>query len=192
MGDAERIQGSRISPVGVVEEKGKIRVIHDLTFEGPRSNAGGDSRRSVNVDTDWERDAILQQIVGLRANIEIGARILIQKMNVNSGDRRASAISHKLLGNFVLSTSACGSFGKGARGGGGLCVGAIRFARSRLSRMLALDSPATVWATVGVAMTERTGYRWPIYRLDVRYRRQRVDGRMTQCGPHDAISVQVQ
>ncbi|CAN0580224.1 unnamed protein product, partial [Laminaria digitata] len=31
---AERIRGIRISPVGVVEEKAKRRIVHDMTFGG--------------------------------------------------------------------------------------------------------------------------------------------------------------
>lgn len=52
--EAERIEGLRISLLVVVDEKDKIRVIHDVTFKGPRVGAGRESRRSV-TDTDWEQ-----------------------------------------------------------------------------------------------------------------------------------------
>ena len=41
------IRGLRISPVGVVEEKEKLRVIHDLTFDGQaivREERGAEGR----------------------------------------------------------------------------------------------------------------------------------------------------
>lgn len=96
--DAERIEGLRISPEGVVEEKEKIRVVHDLTFDGPRSGAGGEPRRSVNEATAWEQvpgykfgglvEVILKHIIGLRAKFGVDARILIQMMDVKSAFRQ--------------------------------------------------------------------------------------------------------
>lgn len=50
--DAERVQGLRLPPVGIVEEKETNRVIHDLTFEGPRSGADGEPIMLVNSNTD--------------------------------------------------------------------------------------------------------------------------------------------
>lgn len=46
------LKGLRVLPVEVVEEKGEIRVIHDLTFEGPQGGASGDQRRLVNAYID--------------------------------------------------------------------------------------------------------------------------------------------
>lgn len=66
---------------------------YDFSFEGHRRSVGGMPRRSVNVDMDWEKlpggelgrvfDAILKCILGLRAIIGVGARILIQNMDFN-------------------------------------------------------------------------------------------------------------
>ena len=61
---AQEVKGLRISPVGMVEEKEKMRVIHDLTFGGQanfregrrrrgRGALTGPEGRSVNADTDW-------------------------------------------------------------------------------------------------------------------------------------------
>ena len=45
---AGQVPGLRVSPVGVVEEREKIRIIHDMTFE--HGNVGG----SVTSTTDWD------------------------------------------------------------------------------------------------------------------------------------------
>ena len=47
MVQAQEMRGLRISPVGVVEEKEKLRVIHDLTFDGQaivREERGAEGR----------------------------------------------------------------------------------------------------------------------------------------------------
>lgn len=51
--EAERVDGLCISPVEVMEKE-KIRVVHDLILEGPRTGPGGKPRRSVNTDTNGE------------------------------------------------------------------------------------------------------------------------------------------
>ena len=38
---AGQIPGLRVSPIGVVEEREKIRVIHDMTFEHKDGRGGG-------------------------------------------------------------------------------------------------------------------------------------------------------
>ena len=38
-----------------MEEKEKIRVVNDLTFDGPRGGVGDGPGRSVNADTNWEQ-----------------------------------------------------------------------------------------------------------------------------------------
>ena len=94
---AHEVEGLRISPVGVVEEKEKLRVVHDLTFGG-QANAregGGEGRqgsvlvpegRSVNADTDWQKVPgcqlagvmmeVITRILGLRAKYGTQKRIL--------------------------------------------------------------------------------------------------------------------
>ena len=45
-----QVPGLRVLPVGVVEEREKIRIIHDMTFEHGDEQGGG----SVSATTDWE------------------------------------------------------------------------------------------------------------------------------------------
>ena len=81
-----------------MEEKEKIRVVNDLTFDGPRGGVGDGPGRSVNADTDWEQvpgtelgevlDAILKRVLGLRATFGEGAWILTQNMNIKSAFRK--------------------------------------------------------------------------------------------------------
>ena len=63
---AQEIKGLRISPVGVVEEKTKLRVMNDMTFGGQATvregRRGGRHKafsepecRSVNDETDWQK-----------------------------------------------------------------------------------------------------------------------------------------
>lgn len=52
---AKEIGGLRISPMGVVQEKGNMRIIHDLTFRGIQNSGGGEQARPVNATTDWRR-----------------------------------------------------------------------------------------------------------------------------------------
>ena len=46
---AEHVPRLLVSPVGELEEREKIRIIHDVTFE--HGNGGG----SVRSTTDWEK-----------------------------------------------------------------------------------------------------------------------------------------
>ena len=85
---AQEVEGLRISPVGVVEEREKLQVIDDLTFGGQanvREKRGGGRRgpvtlpesRLVNADTDWQKVPecqlagvmmeVIIRILGLRA-----------------------------------------------------------------------------------------------------------------------------
>lgn len=91
--EAERIEGLGVLPVGVVEKK-QLRIIHDLIFKGHQRGAGGGAARSVNASTDWEQvpscgldeilNVALKRILELRAKFAVGARILIQTMEVKS------------------------------------------------------------------------------------------------------------
>ena len=49
---AEGIRGLRISPVAVVEEKAKRRIVHDMTFGGSREKG---ERRPVNETSEWSK-----------------------------------------------------------------------------------------------------------------------------------------
>ena len=79
---AEQIPRLRVSPVGVVHKREKIRTIHDKTVE--RKDGHGDG--SVNTTNDWDEIAactlvgmmreIKQRILGLRAKFGDRARIL--------------------------------------------------------------------------------------------------------------------
>lgn len=60
-----------------MEDKGGIRVIHDLPCECPQRGVGGEPRRSINAGTDCEQvagcdlggllDVILKHVLGLMA-----------------------------------------------------------------------------------------------------------------------------
>ena len=88
---AEKIPGLRVSPVGVVEEKEKLRVIHDLTI--PVAEATGGEGRPVNATTFFEEipacgmatvmKEVLERFLGLRARYP-RRTILLQKMDVQS------------------------------------------------------------------------------------------------------------
>ena len=89
--------------------KGKLRVIHDLTFGG-QANAregGGGGRQgsvpvpedgSVNADIDWQKVPecqlagvmmeVITRILGLRAKYGTQKRILLQTMDVKSAFRQ--------------------------------------------------------------------------------------------------------
>ena len=78
-----QVPGLRVLPVGVVEEREKIRIIHDMTFE----HRDGRGRGSVNATKDWEEipecahagvmREVLQRILGLWAEFGDRARIHI-------------------------------------------------------------------------------------------------------------------
>ena len=92
---AEAIRGLMISPVGVVEEKAKRRIVHDMTLGGNRKRG---ERGSVNETTDWSKipecalaevmSDIVKRILGLRAKFGTGGRILTQQMDVKSAIRQ--------------------------------------------------------------------------------------------------------
>ena len=174
--EAGCIDGIRISPVGVVEEKEKIRVIHDLTFEGPSKGCGGKPMRSVNADTDWGQvpgcelggvlDAILKRVLGLRAKFGVRARILIQKMDVKSAFRQvtvdpdgASCFAYR-LGKFVFVDFRLQFGWRGSPGWWGLVAGAIQEAQRNMKMGMAVESPAAAAAaTEGVYVAGRTEQR---------------------------------
>lgn len=80
------------------KKRRKHRVIHALTFEGPRSGTGGETRWPVNAGTDWEQvpgcelrvvvNMILKHIVILRDKFGVSVRILIQMIAVKSAFRQ--------------------------------------------------------------------------------------------------------
>ena len=47
---AVQVEGSLVSPVGVVEEREKMRIVNDMAFE----HRDGNGRGSVNSTTDWD------------------------------------------------------------------------------------------------------------------------------------------
>ena len=105
---AHEVKGLRISPVGVVEEKEKLRVIHGLTFGGQtnaREGWGGEKDsvpepggRSVNSDTNWKKvpecrlAGVIMEVITrfqeLRVKYGTQERILLQKMDVKSAFRQ--------------------------------------------------------------------------------------------------------
>lgn len=78
MENTKNIQRLRVSPAEVMEGKGKIHVIQDLTFDGSRSGAGREPKMSVYADTDagkvpgCERGGILDK--RLKRILGLGAR----------------------------------------------------------------------------------------------------------------------
>ena len=81
-------------PFGVVEEREKIIIVHDMNFE----HRDGQGRGSVNTTTGWKEIAecglagvmreVLQRILGSKAKFGDRARILIQKMVVKNAFRK--------------------------------------------------------------------------------------------------------
>ena len=78
---------------GMVEEKIKLHIIHDLTFEGQTGEGSGEGRqRSVCTDIEWEKITvcnlgevlytILKRTLGLKAEIGVGLQIFIQLLCV--------------------------------------------------------------------------------------------------------------
>ena len=83
----------RVSPVEVIEQREKMIIIHQMTFEH-RDGHGG---RAVNATTGWDEvpacalagvmHEVLQRILGLRAKFGDRARIIIQTMGVKNAFR---------------------------------------------------------------------------------------------------------
>ena len=90
---AGQVPGLRVSPVGVVDEREKMRVIHDMTFD----HMDGQGERSVNATTYWEEiltcalagvmHEVLRRIIGSKAKFGDRARILSQTMDVKHAFR---------------------------------------------------------------------------------------------------------
>ena len=80
---AGQVQMLQVSSVAVVEEREKMRIIHDMTFE----QSGGDEGGSGNSTTDWdeipacELEGVMHEvshlIFGLTVKLGDQARILI-------------------------------------------------------------------------------------------------------------------
>ena len=81
--------------MGVLEEKAKRGIVHDMTFGGNREKG---ERGPVNGTTGWIKipecelaemiNDALKRIIGLRAKFGAGRRITIPKMDVKSAFRQ--------------------------------------------------------------------------------------------------------
>ena len=184
---AEDIVGLRISPLGVVEEKEKLRVIHDLTFCGNKADerareAPGERKstatpetgaRSVNEDTDWERvpkcalagvmTEIIARILGLRAKFGTQKRILLQKMDVKSAFRQVGiapggAAAFAYRLDKLIFVDLRLQFGwRGSPGWWGVVAGAIQAAHRATTWESAGTSAAAEDATRHVSVAKPTG-----------------------------------
>ena len=84
--EAEQVPRLLVSPVGVAEEREKIRTTHDMTFE--HENGG----TSLNSTTDWDEipacalavvmHEVLQRVLKLRVKFGDRARFPINQMDV--------------------------------------------------------------------------------------------------------------
>lgn len=113
--------------------------------------------------------AILKRILWLRAKFRVDVKSALRKVGGNPDD--ASRFAYR-LGPFLFvdfglrgSPGWWGASGESDPGG-------------------PEDSLVAVAVTAGVSIAQGPGTRWPIYRLNVRFRQQRVRGRRTQHGPH--------
>ena len=183
---AKDIVGLRISPLEVVEEEEKLRVIHDLIFCGNKADergrkASGEMKstaipetgaRSVNEDTDWEKvpkcamagvmTEISARILGLRANFGTQKRILLQKLDVRSAVRQVGiAPGGAAAFAYRPGKKKCLRLQFGWRGSPG-CVrgvvaGAIQAAHRATTRESAGTSAVAEAATRHVSVAEPTG-----------------------------------
>lgn len=96
--DTERVEGLSISPVGVVGERGKVCVVHDLTFvvrgvmrvgsQGGRQTQIRISEQVPGCEFGGVLETILKRILGLRAKFRVVARIGTQKVDGKSAFRQ--------------------------------------------------------------------------------------------------------
>ena len=81
---ARSVRGLRINPVGVVEEKGKRRILHDSTFSSKPEQPGGGGR-PVNETTYWDQ-ITYGHLAGVM--VQINKRVL--GCGTNSGQVKGS------------------------------------------------------------------------------------------------------
>ena len=173
---ADQVPGLRVSPVGVVEEREKIRIIHDMTFEHRDGHGGG----SVNATTDWDEipacalagvmREVLQRILGLRAKFGGRARILIQKMDVKNAFRQipvdpdgAAAFGY-VLGRYLFVDLRLQFGWRGSPGWWGVVSAAMQHAQRNTTRAAASFSQAGDRAVEHVRIAPCSGrpvVSWP-------------------------------
>lgn len=163
---ARDIPGLRVSPMGVVKEKGdKIRQIHDLTVE---LGGGG----SVNATTKFDEvpecllgqvmNKILTRIVGLRKKFP-SLPILVQKMDLKGAFRQipvdpagAAAFAY-VFGEFVVVDLRLQFGWRGSPGWFGLAAGAIEHAQCHTTKDTAVFTPSGLRAVEHVNIAPATG-----------------------------------
>ena len=173
---AGQVPGLRVSPIGVVEEREKIRIIHDMTFEHRDGEEGG----SVNATTDWDEipacalagvmHEVLQRVLGLRVKFGDRARILIQKMDVKNAFRQipvdpdgAAAFGY-VLGRYLFVDLRLQFGWRGSPGWWGVISAAMQHAQCNTTRASASFSQAGDRAVEHVTIAPSTGrpvVGWP-------------------------------
>ena len=169
---ARSVRGLRINPVGVVEEKGKKRIVHDSTFSSEPEQPGGRGR-PVNETTDWDQipechlagvmGQIIKRVLGLRNKFGTGKRILIQKMDVKSAFRQVgvdpagAANFGYVLGGYLFIDLRLQFGWRGSPGWWGVIASAIQQAQRQTTRASATILAAGKEATAHVQVAGHTG-----------------------------------
>ncbi|CAN0057050.1 unnamed protein product [Choristocarpus tenellus] len=87
----EKIPGLQVSPVGVIQEPTKVRIIHDLSYQqeswGPSMNDQTELEDAPPVHCGTVIGDVIRRIVGLRKKFP-GTRIMISKMDVKDAFRQ--------------------------------------------------------------------------------------------------------
>ena len=171
-----QVEGLRVSPVGIVEEREKLRIIHYMTFEDRDGSGGG----SVNSTTDWDEiptcalagvmHEVVLMVLGLRVIFGARARILTQNMDVKIAFRQipvdldGAGVFGYVLGEFLF-IDLCWQFGwRGSPGWWGVISAAMQHAQCNTTRASALISPAGDLAVEHVTVAQKTGLSvvsWP-------------------------------
>ena len=164
-----QVKGMRVSPVGVVEERENIRIIHDMTFEHRDGRGGG----SVNSTTDWDEiptcalagvmHEVVQRVLRLRVKVEDRARVLIQKMDVKSAFRQilvdadGARVFGYVLGEFLFIDLRLQFGWRGSPGWWGGISAGMQHVQRNTTRASALFSPAGDRAVEHVTVAQKTG-----------------------------------
>lgn len=165
--DADKIPGLRVSPLGVVEERKKQRVIHDLSFQVDSKAVG---EEPVNRSTyfsevpECEMASVMRELLvrflGLRKKYP-DTRILIQKMDVCSAFRKipvdpAGAPAFGYVLEDVLVVDMRLQFGwRGSSGWFGVVASAIEHAHRNTTRESIELTPSGIRTTAHVRIAPK-------------------------------------
>ena len=168
---ARSVRGLRINPVGVVEEKGKRRIVHDSTFSSEPELPGGGG--AVNETTYWDQipechlagvmGQIIKRVLGLRDKFGTGKRILIKKMDVKSVFRQVgvdpagAANFGYVLGGYLFIDLRLQFGWRGSPGWWGVIASVIQQAQGQTTKASATILAAGKEATAHVKVAGHTG-----------------------------------